>query len=577
MNQGKTVCFSTSGMDTNPGTQQQPKQSLQCALQHLKQGDNVLLKRGDAWYDPTMCFTLEDIGQPDQTIVLGAYGEGANPIIAAMSKYDFGAWEQKEEIYTIKPQNSFIYRVYYQGLPLVHVAIEQGDLSHGQWRFVDGKIHICIHGFDASQSIETIENDGMSANAVYMRNVQNLTISDIDFRGGSSLWGLLTAHAPTRGIVFRGLRFDRFLAYGVGFGNRQDTPKEAIHEDILIENCIVDTSWTSDMNNEARYKVGTTQLGANGESPYGDGIIFVNCVHRAIVRGCTIINQGHTGIGNEIKDISGGFKGHEYFGTRDILIEKNTISRGASSYLRAFGFCGSARQCTGIVIRQNYFVDLTNSNHFGGKDNYCYSNIFDTTTMTQSISHNRQPWCIDSMTGRQYPDTFVCQDILIANNTFYDQMVAVFLNEPHEKGLTEGIRIINNIIYGWYGPYGWAGVNGFDNALVFGFHAAGQEVKNNVLYRATPVQYSVLEGETHLSLDEANTLPNMQNNIMADPAFAKKPNHTPQSFVLSSASPCHKAGIPLAELLPKHLQAVDYFGNPIGDIPLVGAIAFEGK
>ena len=61
----------------------------------LNKGYNVMLKRGDIWEFPTFddSMTLQGIrGAADSPVVLGAYGEGADPIIGFLKRIKDNAW-----------------------------------------------------------------------------------------------------------------------------------------------------------------------------------------------------------------------------------------------------------------------------------------------------------------------------------------------------------------------------------------------------------------------------------------------------------------------------------------------------
>lgn len=78
----RKIYVSTSGSNSNPGTQAQPKQTLAAGVALLRNGfpDWLLLKKGDVWTD-------EMLGSPpsgrsaNEPILIGAYGSGARPLL----------------------------------------------------------------------------------------------------------------------------------------------------------------------------------------------------------------------------------------------------------------------------------------------------------------------------------------------------------------------------------------------------------------------------------------------------------------------------------------------------------------
>lgn len=73
---------SSSGNDGSDGSQAHPRRTLQIAKQSLRQGfpDRVLLKRGDV-FDETLVRWDSSGRSADQPALLGAYGDGARPVI----------------------------------------------------------------------------------------------------------------------------------------------------------------------------------------------------------------------------------------------------------------------------------------------------------------------------------------------------------------------------------------------------------------------------------------------------------------------------------------------------------------
>jgi len=83
---GNTYYISTSGSDTNLGTQSSPWKSMD-KINTLLAGDTVLLKKGDTW---TLTGTLgiSVSGTSDKKITIGSYGSGNKPIVKSNRLYN---------------------------------------------------------------------------------------------------------------------------------------------------------------------------------------------------------------------------------------------------------------------------------------------------------------------------------------------------------------------------------------------------------------------------------------------------------------------------------------------------------
>lgn len=91
---GNVYYFSSTGNDSNPGTQASPMKSIAKANTLLSSGttgNTILFKRGEAWYEGTLDLTNKS-GSSTDPITIDAYGTGANPIISTMKLLDDAGW-----------------------------------------------------------------------------------------------------------------------------------------------------------------------------------------------------------------------------------------------------------------------------------------------------------------------------------------------------------------------------------------------------------------------------------------------------------------------------------------------------
>lgn len=573
-----TYYFAAGGNDNNPGTQAQPKQNLNTAMSLLAPGVAILFNKGDSWYNPLFSFEVKNKGNSASApMYIGAYGTGSNPVIAAMSKYDFASWSnQGNNVYRITPNSTNVFRAYAESSPLTHVANAAALTADHQWTVDTGYLYVKDASFATGKSIEAIENNGSNAAFLTMQNVYNFTMEDIILKGSSNIYSFVGISAPSKNINFKNCTLTEFLGYGLGFGVVAGTTASMINENILLENCTVDRTWTTDLNAEAAYTVNGTSLGAAGGQSGGDGILFKNAVNNATVRGCTVANMGHSTIGNEMGDISGGLAGKDYFGTKNIVIEKNTFTGGNSAYVRGFGFAGSASQVTNIIIRQNYFYKFNISNHFGGYKNYLYSNIFDTTNDTTVVSPSG--FVIDTMIGLNYNSSgmdYVMKDCVIANNTFHDADHFFRYQWPAgDSTILNNNTMLNNIMDTWRSSSG--NYNGHAVVMHFTYQSWVQFL-NNGFWKGAAGATLYYNNDTTPSYNLAamNALANCEGNLEANPAFVGGTDYNASNFALSSTSPYKDGGLNLSSYLPAGVAAVDFYGNAFPASPSLGAIQYN--
>lgn len=581
-----TYYFSTSGNDINDGlSPSKPKKSLNWIKELLQPGVQILLKRGDVWYDTRPELNFEYLkGTAQAPMRVAAYGDAskARPCIAVMFKNDRSEWKKEgQDLYSCAQSNAteeVTFRVYLGGLPLRRMPT-LAELGDNQYCISDNRIFIKSKNFSKYPFVESIQASNFGL--MKIANTSYLTFEDLEIKGGDG-WCAIVARAPTDHITFNNVYLHQFIHYGITFG--LDNPQDGLksNNDITITNCTIDKAWTADMNNEYMRVVSNTTLGCIGpaefpkvtegaserHAPGGDGITIGDNANNVIIKGNTITNMGHSGIGNQIDS-------ENNLGTHHMLIEQNVVTKGASNYCRGFNIVGGKAQSSDIIIRRNLFADMTNASHFGGYHNYLYSNIFDTTTVTPTYQ-NLQPYCVDTMVGPQYPGTFVVDECVIANNTFSNADAFIrYYNYPvgNPSFLNKNI-VANNIFAGWrnssYSEYG--------NALVFadGYpdHFA---IKNNAFWNGSKgqsLQYRAYQG---MDLAALNGVAGNNGNLEMDPAFVGGKAFTAEKFRLSSASPLLKGAIPLSQILPVGVDAVDYFGKAFASNPSFGAIQNDVK
>lgn len=570
-----TYYFSTSGSDANDGlSEATPKLSLSLMASLLQPGVTIRLKRGDTFYVPGIALRFTALGNATSApMTIGAYGDAAlpRPTIADLVPYPTANWRvDGNDTYSLPQSNGradldFVYRLYLGGEPLAKVP-NQASLVDHTYCVDTGRIYVKDAAFLAHPVVETIEHaDGYFFDVA---DVHQLTFEQLVLKGGDGGGAAGTAlrfSAPSTNLTLRDVELRQFRGYGMTFGVTSWSDTTSRHRDVTIERCTIDKGWSAAMNAEYAHVVaGLYWNGANGGGPGGDAILFADAVDGGLVRDCTITNMGHSGVGGQIGTPA-------LFGLRRIVVETSRVTRGTSSYCRAFAFGGSAAQCRGIVVRRNHFRDLTNASHLGGSRCSVYSNVFDLTTVTTSTSH-QQPWCIDAMLGLNYGGSgidYVMEECVVANNTFVDADAFVWYQWPAGSSqLLDRNVFANNLFVGWRNTS-----ISYDAALVMHWtYEPFMGFVRNGFWGGAPNRVVFFDNLGRHDVDALNGIAPSRGNLEADPEFVGGAPGTPEHFRLASTSPFADAGVDLAALLPAGLDAVDFYGRPFPPHPSLGAI-----
>lgn len=600
---------SSTGNDLNTGlSEKQAFKSLDKLQDIMGPGVAALFKYGDDWHDYTTEFTFNAWrGSSGAPVYLGAYGDAKKPkpIIADMAKYEFSKWQALGgDMYSTTQIEStatdLTIRLYINGSPLRKMPT-RGEVSYNQYCFENGKLIIKVKDFTAQKVpyVETIHFGGSSGSFSFS-SMSYLTIENISFRGGNGggqAGNFFSFYAPNNNVTLKGCNFTQFRGYGVTFGP-QPGRTGMINRDILIENCFVDKGWTQDMNSEAFHTIGYIRNGLIGRryfpnndpsytnaseqnkpneivyiSSGGDGICFIDCVEKATVRGCTVLNMGHSAIGNQL---SGTATGTSY-----ILLEKNYLDSRDANCGRGFAFCGEKEKCQYNVFRQNFIRDMHTGDHFGGYRCYMYSNIIDTVTPAILTDYDPNVMAaIDTMAGNAYGGgtaDLVFIECVIANNTIYKADLVMDYHWPAgDASFVDKVYFANNIVANWG-----------DSGYTVQMHDSWQpfiKLQNNAFYQSGKGANEPLmtDYSTLYPLDKLNQVPDYVGNRYIDPGFVSDSKNFVNDFALKSTSAIKNGGIPLAKLLPQNLEIalppVDILGNKYdASSPSIGAIQYGGK
>jgi hypothetical protein len=581
---GDTLYFSsTLGSDvTGDGSVDHPWKSLMRVPSVLAPGKTVLLRRGDTWHEPQLSWILsEKHGTELAPMVIGAYGDPAlpRPVVADMVKNLRDEWRvEGGDVYSVaqydpNQADDRVFRLFIGGQPLPKVP-SLDSLVDNTYCVSQRRIYLKCSSFASYPFVETIQYT--TGYFVYARDTQYLTIQDLELKGGDT-WCAMLFHSPTDHFTIRNVYLHQFRYYGVVFGPH--TSPDGVREarNITILDCVIDKGWTPAMNSEYRHQVGGINNGTGaGQEPGGDGILFSEGVDTAVVRGCTITNMGHSGIGSQYNDAT-----LTNPGVRNITIEQNVIDAGSSPYCRAVAFSGPPR-CSSIVIRRNYFHDLNVQSQFGGEKVYIYSNIFDSTHDNLVPAKDWGSAALGA--GLSYPPNVpvTLRNSVVANNTLTDADCFFHMQSaPNDGYALFGNKFSNNLMKEWRTQREPSSPRTFNSAIVLdSTYAAQWSFKGNGFWKSTGDSIVLYVKRTSVLNDEytvatLNARPNSLGNRRAEPQFVGGSGTTPDKFRLAASSPFINGGTPLDQLLPQGVAAVDFYGQPYTPSPSVGAIQHQ--
>lgn len=203
-----TYYFSTSGSDANSGLSTTlPKQSITAALALMTGRNTILFKRGDAWYIPMV--TMNMTGKSNFT--LDAYGTGNKPIIAGMALLNSWTYTGSNNIYSQTHGYLWTHRVFVNGVSKISLDRKYGNannlasLDATDEYFQDqstGTLYLKMPSLSAPTNVEIIPGTAgdFGAELIIMENTTNVTINNLDLRGGGSS-NLILIKAPSAHIT----------------------------------------------------------------------------------------------------------------------------------------------------------------------------------------------------------------------------------------------------------------------------------------------------------------------------------------------------------------------------------------
>jgi len=535
----------------------------QAMITNAGPGDQFLFNRGDVWHDRTMSWNFTNVnGSSDWPIIVGAYGDGPDPILAKLQLVN-GPWsllagttdvwytpwtptfQQTFFVYiddqivspafyrvATRPQvagvanstrynmRNFYGRLFYSerdqrnptpsdprgytpDVPFFNhndPALMANFLENYfiETYFVSGG-NLYIRGFgDPSSRLVEINHTGGPNNS--MMNFQNSSYITIrDIHFKGSNGTNLTISGNT---PTRNLEFHNLLWQHIGgYQNMFTTNTPYDHYGHVWANNIFDRTW------------GPTVLIAVGNNGWGSRITTDSIVYRGAganvhIVGNTFLNWGHTTVNfsreRYTRPIIGGVDVGPFM--ENNIIEHNRFLIGYSEYNRAFEIQGDYRARYNI-FRYNYVLGHSIRIQFFGLNNVMYGNIFDS--MHPARESGVGP---DHLGIVPWHDDFTATGNIVMNNTFFNgrQMIGI------DNNFVEHNLFANNIFHTW-----WGNIPCGHGAAVNTAAGGGRtHLRNNAFFNdrddtAIPVRL----GPTNLSIDQVNEQINMSGNFIADADF----------------------------------------------------------
>jgi hypothetical protein len=407
-----TYYFSTSGSDANNGlSSTKPKQSIAAANELMGGGNIILFKRGDVWYIPKGTINLDN----RSNCTLDAYGKGKRPIIAGLALID-DTWTYEGNLIWSNPTGyNDALRVFVNNTSRISLHDKANnnpvlsDLNTTDEYLFDqltGKLYIRHTSSKTAPKNVVMIPAWPAPPLVSMLNTTNVTLRNIEFWGGGNV-STIRIFAPSSNILIDNCIITRSNLMGIFALNNQQNMN--VVENLVIQNCIIDKSWTLAENNlKPEVKLD------------GDGVAFMHGVKSSVVRNCKITNWGHDGISVIATEYTTGIYGVKYN-----KFEGNDISAGNSAYMHAFGVTGFKDLAMYNIFKRNYCHDFSAGNTVGGNNNFVFSNIFANVKVSPLVQHSQVPhainvatWTIKDRNG--VSGSMECKNNWIVNNTIHN-------------------------------------------------------------------------------------------------------------------------------------------------------------
>ena len=566
---------------------------------YLGKGYNVLLKRGDVWeltkYDNAV--TLSEItGTADSPVVLGAYGEGDDPVIAFLKQIKDSAWtvvDSANNVYSadvsdlVQKNGISTHRCFINDVPYSHnlTASKSSDysvLNVGEHCSYDKKVYVRMESGKTPTNAEVTNYSG--GHRLQITNVEYFTIENIHFKGGNSSSSMIYMEAPTKYLKFDSCKITHSFYYTMMW----ESSDESIHDHPEIVNCFIDAMFNEAegaVNHDDKY--GTEdEFMTHWNTSLTEGITLRDGVDGAWIHNNHIRNMAHAFIA--IESVDKAKESHRNTtGVRNCIIEDNLLEGGNVLYSRAFNICGGynlngVQMCRDNTYRRNRVYDMTVSSHLYGENNLVYSNIMSYHHIVYNADgtiFDGKGACPSAFDTIPWNDHVSIGNVLV-NNTFYNVGSSFVLDDIgySEQRVYDNLYA-NNLIVNWsYDVTAYPGAF-YDETRGINY------VMNNAMYSASGMTDHFVIDEVTYSAEQANDLIGYSGNVYGNPQFLTADltvtdKYVHQDYTLSNDSLFRQAGLSLYDSIYEKFPAwerlkkeyTDFNGNPfLAVAPTIGA------
>jgi len=327
-------------------------------------GEQYLQRRGTEYVGQVRVITRT---APDELLTIGAYGEGARPVIDLRSEVA-GA----ETAANWQDMGGGVWRLpvaHYQALSVLRldgvrsvgpaasaaaVCTTPGSVQL-QWHASTTEIRVCAPANPAGLYASIAGNHLMVAKSPWtplaLFSQRNVLIEGMDIRGGT---GGLEIRDASSDVTIRGNTLGLYAPSGL----RLYSAGEPVTR-VLIENNLIDSGIRWGDVQQYQWAVS------------GEGIHFNHRVTQSVIRNNEVVAWLHNGI-----YLDGHNAGSQ---VTDNLIEANDIHCGPQSsyfdYCRPLGIDGNAGGATRNIVTRNVWHDFTVAPQLNGTDNLIVGNV----------------------------------------------------------------------------------------------------------------------------------------------------------------------------------------------------------
>jgi hypothetical protein len=475
----------SNGNDSNNGTSTSTawKSVAKAQQAPLKGGDALLFKRAQTFNGR---FSLSYSGSAGNPITIGAYGDGARPIISSLGSYNHTFTSQGGNVWKANTPPSVSIERLGSATGELLKATSLSDLNAKYNWYYDGQLYI----YSTQNLSNTVLRYSKESTAFSASNRSYVDIKDIQIDGGNRTSMSLSSTSNVNLINVQAGKFTR-VALSV-----QNTTSN-----MLIDKCVFDSQFTLDY-----FDAGTDSSTQRGTD---DGVEVGGTTSNIEIRNSLFKDWGHSSINIYGTPGNGDVK--------DIKLHHNEMTAPHIAYGGRLAVDGDAHH---VEIYNNYVHDVSNPSQINGHDNHFHHNIIDGV-IRSPLHLSRQAGkgiAIQSYVGPVFNN-------LYENNLFMNtEDEGIYGSANYGMGDIYNNTIRNNIFYDC-GKLNNGMMIRFNNST----HIRNNTITNNVFYSPLSTKtFSYHDSKNLLTLSEWETAARngdvIKNNTNQKPEFVSLAN-----------------------------------------------------